>query len=145
MFLGPTALLSQGVVLALGIALIFLFPPKRAPHGLIILIAHEGMVVGGGLATAAQSITIMLAILELLSYSTYVILASQRDEATVSQGILLYFLISSLATSCLVLGWGLISFQEGGFSPNVGTQLGLPAFLIAGSLILKLGAFPLHQ
>lgn len=145
MFLGPTALLSQGVVLALGIALIFLFPPKRDPHGLIILIAHEGMVVGGGLATAAQSITIMLVILELLSYSTYVILASQRDEATVSQGILLYFLISSLATSCLVLGWGLISFQEGGFSPNVGTQLGLPAFLIVGSLILKLGAFPLHQ
>jgi len=139
------ALLSQVVVLTLGITLIFLFSPKQGTQGIIIFIAYEGLVLGGGIATAAQNLTLMLAMLELQSYSTYVILAGQRDKKSVSQGILLYFLISSLATSCLVLGWSLMSLQGEGFSLSTNAQGGLPSFLIVGSLILKLGAFPLHQ
>ncbi len=121
---------------------------------LLLLFATLGMMI---LVSAGSLVTVFLG-LELLTLSSYALVALDRDSALSSEAAMKYFVLGSLASGLLLYGMSMIygatgtldlagihslaSFAAGGGHRTL-LAFGL-VFLVAG-IAFKLGAAPFHM
>jgi NADH:ubiquinone oxidoreductase subunit 2 (subunit N) len=138
----PTGLLAQLGVLTLGVVLLFFSLQTNLGEKLELSLFYSAAMLGGSTVILTQNLPLALIILELQSYAIYVVLTLHSDNTPASQGCLSYFLVSSLATACITLGWGFLTFTSGTFYSSSLEGGFLAQCLMSIGFILKLGTFP---
>jgi NADH-quinone oxidoreductase subunit N len=149
----PFSSFARGFAYALGAASLFMAggalkagDMNRYEYSILTVFA----ALGGGVMLSASNLMTLYMGIEMLSLSSYVLAAFQRDNVRSSEAGLKYFVLGALASGLLLYGASLVygftgsaNFEEiNAAEPSVGLTLGL-VLMITG-LAFKASAAPLH-
>jgi len=112
----PTLTVGLGFTLALFVFLSLVTLKEKQQ----LLHLKFSLLLGAGTILSSQGFSLTLASIEIQSYATYLILGSQ-NHLIKSYGHITYFLMGSIGTLCLILGWSLgasAGMTEGVTSPS---------------------------
>jgi NADH-quinone oxidoreductase subunit N len=135
--------------LALGISLTYLKSERllRYEYALLTLTA----MVGAGIMLSARDLTVFYLGVELLSISSYVLAAFNRDSQRSSEAGLKYFMLGALASGLMLYGMSLIYGFAGSTDYAVISQAEVSVGLLFGMVLLicglafKASAAPFHM